>query len=59
VKTNIYYSDKIDPVIYNDLTTLFTDDDWIELAIAALDQAGAKVDLQNKVREIANGALLK
>jgi hypothetical protein len=54
----IYYSEKIDPVIYGDLTNLFSNGDWIELAIAALDQAGAKIDLQNKVMEIASDAIL-
>lgn len=33
------YTVKIDPIIYGELTNKFDEDDWIDLAIAALDQA--------------------
>lgn len=47
----IYYTDKVDPVIYGTFTNDFEKDDWIRLMYAALDQSGLKIpqiiDIQN------------
>jgi hypothetical protein len=34
------YGPKVDKIIYSDLTKGFTEDDWIALGVAALDQGG-------------------
>jgi len=34
------YSPKVDKIIYSNLTSGFTEEDWIALGIATLDQAG-------------------
>lgn len=49
--SKINYSEKIDPAIYGEATKGFTKEDWIELAIAALDQAGVSAEGQRLIRE--------
>ncbi len=53
--TKHHYSENIDPHIYipgpNRCQTV---EDWIELAIAALDQAGFYPSAQDKVRALVN-----
>jgi hypothetical protein len=39
------YDQKTDAVVYSESTPGFTRDDWINLAVAAADQAGIVTDL--------------
>ena len=47
------YGPRVDAVVYgSSATASYTRADWIALAIAALDQAGASVEVQGEVREL-------
>jgi hypothetical protein len=45
------YSERIDPVVYGELSLTFDRDDWEELALAALDLAGVDVKTQARIRK--------
>ena len=46
------YSTKAEAVVYgHPLTATFTRQDWLDLAIAALDQAGASEAMQDEIRD--------
>jgi hypothetical protein len=46
------YGRKYDKVIYSKWTSDFTEDDWIYLAFAALDQAGITRNQGRRIAEI-------
>lgn len=46
------YTDQVDPVIYGKGTDGFTKKDWLELTLAALDQANLSPVVFEKIRKI-------
>lgn len=47
------YGEPIDTVVYDSLATAdFSNADWMALAFAALDQAGASANLQARIRAL-------
>lgn len=46
----IRYSEKVDNVIYCKEAAKFEEKDWIDLAVAALDQAGMSARNQDTIR---------
>ena len=49
-----YYSEEVDKHIYNIPDGCKTVDDWIELALAAIDQAGFSAKSQNSISNLLN-----
>jgi hypothetical protein len=45
------YSERIDPLVYGEASLRFDRNDWEELALAALDQAGVDVRTQDRIRK--------
>jgi hypothetical protein len=61
VKTAQYANPKVDAVIYGDATRggvprTFTSQDYNDLALAALDQAGYSAAVQDRVERILRGS---
>ena len=47
---------KFEGLIFSDEFAEFTDEDWAELAMVAIDQAGLQIPLQRKVAAVLFGA---
>lgn len=47
----IEYSERIDPVIYGDAARKLTPDEWLIVAMAAMDQAGLSPEVQDRIAE--------
>ncbi len=47
-----YTNPKVNLVVYSGPTDAFTEQDWIDLALAALDQACLSLQAQRAVREV-------
>lgn len=52
LRTQGYGNRKVDDVVYGDAAISFTLEDWRELAMAALDQAGYTASQQDRVRKL-------
>ena len=49
---NEYPNKLVNDVVYGAETEGFTEKDWLELAMAALDQAGLSLAEQNRIRAL-------
>ena len=50
----VNYTEKVDQIIYSSLTDGFDEDDWTQLAFAALDQAGFTPEIITRIKELLN-----
>lgn len=49
---SVQYTERVDAVIYGSPACYFTPRDWLQLALAALDQVGSSRDIDQAIKRI-------